>query len=209
MIPAITPLPLTTDFAGVHYRPPQAIYSRVIAEERPFPYAEVGTGGVANTVFVRSSMGYQPFTVFEFVNSVDHAPFAKLMQEIRAGFGRTMSRLPEVFGVSRQTLYNWLDGDTPKPAHQEKLVQLAQAAGVFEALGIKLSALMLDRPIVLGKTFLQLMAEGADGKETAKKLVRIIRRGMESREKLDALLGDRKAKLISDDIGAPSLNESV
>lgn len=53
------------------------------------------------------------------------------MLDIKAGFGRTMMRLPEVLGVSRQTLCNWLDGETPKEPHQAKLVELAEAARIF------------------------------------------------------------------------------
>lgn len=209
MISAFSPVPLTTDFAGAHYRPQLAVYSRVIAVDRPFPHREVGTGGLASELFVRSSMGYQPFKVLEFISPVDQTPFASLMQEVKTGFGRTLSRLPEVFGVSRQTLYNWLDGETPKSVHQEKLKQLAQAGNVFTELGFKLTPLMLDRTIAQGKTFIQLMADGADGKNTAKKLVGIVQRGTESRAKLDQLLGGRKAKLTAEDIGAPLLDESV
>lgn len=205
MIAAISP----DDFAGVQYRPQPAVYSRAVAMERPFPQVEVGTGGVASELFVRHSMGYLPFKVLEFVIPAEHAPFSKLMHEVKAGFGRTISRLPEVFGVSRQTLYNWLEGDTPKPVHQEKLKQLAEAANVFAELGVKPTSLLLDRTIVQGKSFLQLMADGARGKDTAKKLVHVVQRGTDSRTKLDALLGGRKAKPSPGDIGAPLLNESA
>lgn len=177
--------------------------------ERPFPQVEVGTGGVASELFVRNAMGYRSFKVLEFVTPVEYAPFSKLMHEVKSGFGRTMSSLPEVFGVSRQTLYNWLEGETPKPVHQEKLRQLAEAANVFAELGVKPTALMLGRTILQGKTFLQLMADGAHGKDTAKKLVHIVQRGTDSRAKLDSLLGGRKAKLSLDDIGAPFQNEST
>ena len=132
------------------------------------------------------------------------------MKEVKVGFGRTMSHLPAVFGVSRQTLYNWLNGEIPKEQHQGKLVQLAAAARVFVEADFKPTALALDRTVAQGKSFVELLGEGADGKETAQRLVRIEKRGAASREKLDALLGDRTpARLDVSDMGRPSLDEDA
>lgn len=202
-------IPAPTDFGAVHYRPAPAVYSRAQVFERPLPIQEVGTGGVANMVFVRQALGYQPYEVLEQIQSNKVAPYAELMGQVKAGFGRTMSRLPQVFGVSRQTLYNWLEGETPKVAHQERLRELAEAAQVFAGLGIKPTTLMLDRTVAEGKSFLQLMAAGSDGKETAKKLIRIVQLGNDSRAKLNALLGGRRAKLSASDIGTPALDEDA
>lgn len=205
----LLPVPASADFAAVHYRPVPAVYSRVQVLERPLPLQVVGTGGVASAQFVREAFGYQPYEVLEQPQVVEEAPYAKLMGQVKSGFGRTMSRLPEVFGVSRQTLYNWLEGETPKAVHQERLRQLAEAAKVFADLGIKPTTPMLDRTVAQGKSFLQLMAAGANGQEAAKKLIRIIQRGADSRAKLDALLEGRKAKLSASDIGASALDENV
>lgn len=205
----LLPVPASADFAAVHYRPVPAVYSRVQVLERPLPLQVVGTGGVASAQFVREAFGYQPYEVLEQPQVVEDAPYAKLMGQVKSGFGRTMSRLPEVFGVSRQTLYNWLEGETPKAVHQERLRQLAEAAKVFADLGVKPTTPMLDRPVAQGKSFLQLMATGAKGQEAAKKLIRIVQRGADSRAKLDALLEGRKAKLSASDIGAPALDEDA
>ena len=55
----------------------------------------------------------------------------------------------------------------------------------------------------------QKEAEGADGQETAKRLIRVVQRGDDSRSKLDTLLAGRKAKLSASDIGAPALDEDA
>jgi hypothetical protein len=116
--------------------------------------------------------GYRAFVMVKAPDYALPAPFApcvELMQQVKAGFGRTMTRLPEVFGVSRQTLYNWLAGDTPKPAHQAKIVQLAAAARVFAELGVTPTSDLLERVVSHGKSFLQLLAAGADGADVAPK----------------------------------------
>jgi transcriptional regulator with XRE-family HTH domain len=203
------------DLAGsTGYRPVQAPHSHRPPASQSLPtIGAAGTGGVESDDYYRRmyilQIGYQAFLVVAPVQSPDLAPYADLMQEIKSGFGRTMTRLPEVFGVSRQTLYNWLNGETPKPAHQEKLKQLAQAARMFSVLGFKPTSLALDRTITRGKSLLQLLSEGADGRDAAKKLVRIVQRGNEARAKLDDLLGGRKSRPEVSDMGTPSMDEDT
>lgn len=190
------------------------------AEYRPAPVAEgllplfggVGTGGVESVEFIMNRQGY-PSVLIRAENDapeLHYTPYADLMQEVQAGFGRTFSHLPAIFGVSRQTLYNWMKGEMPKEQHREKLVQLAEAAKVFTAMGFKLSAEMLDRTVAKGKSFAELLREGASGREMAEKLVRIARRSVAERENLDALLGDRKAPSLSvADLGRQSFPDGV
>lgn len=194
-------------------RPVAAIRSHRPQPSQVMPIiGAAGTGGVESGDYYRRlhvlPMGYRAFLFVVVPADVSEVrPYAALMQVIKSGFGRTMARLPEVFGISRQTLYNWMNGETPKPAHQEKLRQLADAARVFSALGFKPTSLALDRTVMQGKSLLQLLSEGAEGGETAKKLVRIVQRGNDTRAKLDDLLGGRKARLDALDIGAPFLDE--
>lgn len=201
--------------AHAHYRPVPAIHRQAnLAEGCPLPcFGRSGTGGVEGVYFVISRQGYSPFAILkiELAATQDtYAPYTDLMKEVKAGFGRTISHLPAVFGVSRQTLYNWLNGENPKEQHQGKLVQLAAAARVFTEAGFKPTALSLERTVAQGKSFVELIGQGADGKETAERLVRIEKRGAAAREKLDALLGDRTPSRSGvADMGRPALNEDA
>jgi transcriptional regulator with XRE-family HTH domain len=203
------------DLASTGYRPVPAIHSHHPAASQLLPnIGAAGTGGVESGNCYRRMYflptGYQAFlVVVASPQTLDPEPYAELMQVIKSGFGRTMTRLPQVFGVSRQTLYNWVNGETPKPAHQEKLRQLAEAARIFSELSFRPTSLALDRTITRGKSLLQLLSEGADGRDAAKKLVRIVQRGDEARAKLDEILGGRKASLEASDVGTPSLDEDV
>lgn len=201
--------PAFAELTPAAYRPVPAVYQRAEAPYQPLPFVTVGTGGSFTEAFLRQAKGYAPFQLIEPVQTVAPAPYAELMQQVRRGFGRTMSRLPEVFGVSRQTLYNWLDGETPKDIHQARLYQLAEAAKVFEELSFKPNAGLLDRPLIKGLTFLQLLAQGEDGRLMAQKLLRLNERAQTSKDKLDALLNGRRAKPEAADLGAPALNEDA
>lgn len=201
--------------AYAHHRPVPAIYRQAaFIEGGPLPcFGRSGTGGVEGVRFVMSRQGYSPYAILkvELEAAQDtYAPYTDLMKEVKTGFGRTMSHLPAVFGVSRQTLYNWLNGETPKEQHQGKLVQLAAAARIFTEAGFKPTALSLERTVAQGKSFAELIGQGADGKEVAERLVRIEKRGTATREKLDALLGNRKpSRLDVSDMGRSALNEDV
>lgn len=197
------------------YKPVPAIHGRApVVEGGPLPsFGDVGTGGFEGLNFVTSRQGYRRFQVVQaepIAPAAPYAPYADLMEEVKAGFGRTMSHLPAVFGVSRQTLYNWLSGEIPKEQHRDKLVQLAAAARVFIEAGFKPTPLTLERTVARGKSLIELLSEGADGREMGQMLVRIVQRGTAAREKLDAMLGDRKApRLDISDMGRPSLAEDA
>jgi hypothetical protein len=170
----------------------------------------MGTEGVH---FVISRQGYRPFGILKIEPATaqeTYTPYTDLMKEVKTGFGRTLSHLTAVFGVSRQTLYNWLDGETPKEQHQSKLVQLAVAARVFTEAGFKPTALSLERTVAQGESFVERIRQGADGRETAEQLIRIEKRGAAAREKLDALLGDRTPSHPGiADMGRPAIDENL
>lgn len=133
-----------------------------------------------------------------------------LMVEVEAAFGRTLNRLPVVFGVSWQTFSNWRDGESPKEVHQEKLIQLAAAARILSAARFTLTSSMLDRTVAQGKTFLALLAEGADGADTANRLMKIINRDRDADARLDAaLVGRPTMRLTPSDFGAEAFEEDV
>jgi transcriptional regulator with XRE-family HTH domain len=205
-----------SDFNTSAYSPPvPAIYRQAAVVGGTLPcFGGSGTGGIEDVgFFTMLRHGYRPVTILlEQAAPQDiRAPYPDLMKEVKTGFGRTMSHLPAVFGISRQTLYNWLNGEkTPKAQHQGKLVQLAAAARVFIEAGFKPTALSLERTVAQGKSFVELIGQGADGKETAERLVRIEKRGATAREKLDALLGDRTTSRPDvADMGRPALDENV
>lgn len=204
------------DFAAYPgYLMPAAIYRRAPAElrQRLPSFGGIGTGGLEWAGFISSRQGYSPYTITPPEAATLPAPnvtFAALMSNVRAGFGRTMSHLPAVFGVSRQTLYNWLEGELPREQHQNKIVQLAAAADVFVEIGFKPTSTSLDRTVEHGKSFVELIGEGADGRVTAQRLVRIVTRGAASRVKLDELLSARTSERLSaSDMGRPALNETI
>ena len=194
------------------YQAVPAHHLRVGVEERPPVQCLIGdggTGGLASESFYRLRNGYTPFAIEVSVEEPSGGPWADKMAEVKLGFGRTMSRLPEVFGVSRQTLYNWLAGDTPKEIHQNRLKQLAAAAAVFTEECFKPTSVMLDKTVSGGKSLLALVRDGADGTVAARKLIRLERRAAESRGKLETLLAGRTGRPQVGEMGTPAFREDA
>jgi len=192
---------------------PAIYWSAPVGASPQSTFGEGGTGGLEDFNFLSSRHGYHRFQLINAVTIVSeahYAPYAELMEEIKSGFGRTMSHLPPVFGVSRQTLYNWKAGELPREQHQAKLIQLAAAAQIFSEAKFKPTPAMLERTVAQGKSFIGLLSDGGDGREIALKLIRIVHRGLAAQEKLDAFLGDRKPPSLDvSDMGRPSLPEDV
>jgi hypothetical protein len=172
-------------------------------------FAGAGTGGTAGEEFYRNRLGYETATI-AVRHDVPTATneFADAMAQVKAGFGRTVSHLPAVFGVSRQTLYNWLKGETPKSSHHAKLRELAAAARVFEELTFVPTATHLQQPILKGKSLIELLSEGADGTEAAKRLMRVVQRNAEEQRRVDRILaGSPSTRPDREDFGLPAFRE--
>lgn len=196
--------------AAPQYRALESVHANGL-QYLPLPeFGAAGTGGFASADFYANKRGYGNLHV-EVIREPAPAtkPYVELMNTVRSSFGRTMSRLPEVFDVSRQTLYNWLKGETPKTEHQARIRELAAAATVFAQLNFKPTSSALDRSLLKDESFLELLRNGAEGKELAQKLVRMERRGEEARAKLDELLEGQVIRPNRDDMGAPSLSEDT
>lgn len=134
--------------------------------------------------------------------------FSSLMKEIRQGFGRTFSRLPQVFGVSRQTLYNWLDGEIPNERHHTRILQLAEAGRAFSESSFIPTAAALTRTLSAGKSFLELLSEGEGGRDNAQRLMRLVERSRASRARVAAVLEGRNSPASAmPSFAAPALDE--
>ena len=179
--------------------------------EGPNPLTQidkVGTGGISSSTFFENQKGYPTFYVLNVkTKNVTTPDYPLLMSEIQDGFGRTMFRLSEIFGVSRQTLYNWKNKDTPKEEYRERLKQLHKAARVFYSEKFKPVTSDLDIPLIAGQSIINLLSQGGDGEELSKKLMRVVLRSRESTKKLDSLLKNKTIPIDKESFSLSHLNE--
>lgn len=171
-----------------------------------------GTGGIADSNFwlKRHSLGYNT-GVFQGAND-PAAPASRTPNEnltrIREILKPAVSDLATLFGVSRQTIYNWQAGEQPKPEYIAKLDDLAKAADIIASEGLANPSLLLKRKISQGKNLMDIVREGGSASEASQKLVQLARVEEQQRKALDTRLAGRKRPNINyAEIGVPSLDE--
>jgi transcriptional regulator with XRE-family HTH domain len=130
------------------------------------------------------------------------------LARVRAILKPAVSDLATLFGVSRQTIYNWQMGEQPKPVHMERLEELAKAADIIAMEGLINPGQLLKRKISNGENLLDIVRSGGSASQTAQKLVQIVRREEQQRKLLAVRLAGRKRPLNDyADMGVPLLNE--
>ncbi len=104
----------------------------------------------------------------------------------------TVAELAGCIGVSRQAIYNWKSGADIKIKNAAKLESLKNAADVIVAANLHASALLLARKLPGGKTLLEIISAGGDGREAARSLVQMLRQEAETRKALDERFANRQ-----------------
>lgn len=142
-----------------------------------------------------------PLKVYSVETKPERTP-AEQIDQIRGVLSPAVSDLAKSFGVSRQTIYNWLNGEQPKPEHTIRLREFALAADLFAESGIPVNSATLKRKIIKGKNLFEIVSEGGSARDAAQILIQIVQREISQRERLDARLAGRK-------IGRPSADSDI
>src|SRR6266704_1647236 len=109
----------------------------------------------STTVYVeRRSM--RPFAV----QLADSVPTAERIRDVLRFLGLTKTQLKDACRVSRQTLYDWLEGRfEPEAANASRLKDIHALALVVAETGTPLSARIVQSPLPDGRTLAQRLAE--------------------------------------------------
>ena len=146
-------------------------------------------------------------TIPESAMSQVVSPTAQI-ERIRKVFSPPVAELAQVFGVTRQAVYNWLNGAPPTAQHLDKLADLARAAEIVEASGIPVSGWMMRRKMFNGKTLLAFVGAGGSAQDAANRLVQTVRKETEQRQRMDARLTGRKTAFRSPESDFPAENDA-
>jgi len=137
-------------------------------------------------------------------------PTAHALSHIREIFKLTTTELAELFGVSRQTIYDWQSGRGISAVRADRLESLSKAADIFADSGLSISPRTLRRKLAGGKPFFDVIRDGGPVEESTRGLITMLQREIEQRKLLDARLASRKRPLLDQtDLGIPMLDEEV
>ena len=134
---------------------------------------------------------------------------AKDLSRIREVLHPAVSDLAAALGVSRQSVYNWLNGEQVAKENAARLQDLAQAADVLAHEGVAVDAALLKRKFANGRTLMQVAQVGDCARDAALTLVQIHRREVAQRERMNARFANRAKTPATADFDLPSSNDAV
>jgi transcriptional regulator with XRE-family HTH domain len=115
-----------------------------------------------------------------------------------------MTELATLFGVSRQTLYNWRNGEQPRADLIGKLAELARCADVVAAAGLKDTSRILTRKAIDGRSLFDVVKAGQRAAGFADRMVQLLRLEQEGRDELNARFRGRPRRNDLAEFHSPS-----
>lgn len=173
--------------------------------------SSIGTGGELSIEHLQRST-QQMQHMAPTVDVADVAPIrspAEDLAYIREVMKPAVSDLATTFGVSRQSVYNWLNGEPVAEENATKLQDLAQAADVLAHEGIVVNTALLKRKLANGRTLLQMAQVGGSARDAALQLVHMHRRETTQRERMAARFANRGKTAPSADFDLPSAGDDA
>ena len=161
-----------------------------------------GAGGAAQP----TDIGYAPSNVRIINPAKKQIDCSDELADIKQSLKLSTTAMSVAFNVSRQTIYNWLAGETPRVEQREKIAKLAAAAKQIHQAGMS-DRLQLRQPLVDGSSFWELVSQGKDPRELANIIVKSADRRRAQRELGSARLREKRAAglavgtPVDDDIG--------
>ena len=129
------------------------------------------------------------------------------LSRIREVLNPAVSDLATTFGVSRQSVYNWLNGEPVADENAAKLQDLAQAADVLAHEGVSINAALLKRKFANGRTLMRVAQAGESARDAALMLVQIHKREAVQRERMSARFANRAKTPASADFDLPASSD--
>lgn len=173
--------------------------------------SSIGTGGELSIEHLQRSthqMQHRGPTV-DVANAAPVRNPAEDLVRIREVLKPAVSDLATTFGVSRQSVYNWLNGEPVAEENAAKLRDLAQAADVLAYEGIAVNAALLKRKFANGRTLLQVAQAGESARDAALQLVHIHKREATQRNRMAARFANRGKSAPSADFDLPSASDDA
>ncbi|MYM81700.1 hypothetical protein GTP44_06980 [Duganella sp. FT50W] len=167
--------------------------------------ASIGTGGelIAKHLQTDSYHAQKESPAIEVVEAALVRTPREDLSRIREVLKPAVSDLATTLGVSRQSVYNWLNGDQVADENAAKLQDLAQAADALDHEGIEVNAALLKRKFANGRTLLQVAQAGESARDAALQLAHIHKREVAQRERMAARFANRARTPTSADFDLP------
>lgn len=170
----------------------------------------IGTGGELSLERLQQQSARQAqhtLSVIEVAEVDQVRTPGEYLSRIREVLNPAVADLATTFGVSRQSVYNWLNGEPVSEGNAAKLQDLAQAADLLAHEGAGINAALLKRKFAKGRTLMQVAQAGESARDAALMLVQIHRREAVQRERMNARFANRAKTPASADFDLPASDD--
>ena len=167
----------------------------------------IGTGGELSLQHLQRCVRHAQHMMAEVAETEQVRTPSENLSRIREVLNPAVTDLATTFDVSRQSVYNWLNGDPVADENAAKLQDLAQAADVLAREGVSISATLLKRRFANGRTLMQVAQAGESARDAALLLVQIHKREAVQRERMNARFANRAKTPASADFDLPASND--
>lgn len=173
--------------------------------------ASIGTGGSLDIQSLRNDFEHISYwaPTSEVADVALIRTPAEDLEIIRNVFRPAISDLAAAFGVSRQSVYNWINGEAVAEDNSQRLADLARASDILLASGISDARVLLKRKFANGRTLFQVVAAGESASTAAQQLVKIYKREDAQRNRLRARFAARPRSMPTADFDLPAPNDAA
>ena len=167
-------------------------------------FTTIGTGSQAKIRDTErfSAKIHNPTSTIE--NNLHERRPEENLAQIRKILSPSISELATTLGVTRQSIYNWSNGEAITIENSGKLRDLASAADVFARAGIRVDSMLLKRKFSHGRNLLEVVQAGESATGAASVLVQILKRESEQRERMNARFSSREKTASTGDFDLPA-----
>lgn len=116
------------------------------------------------------------------------------LHQIRGVLKPAVSDLAISLGVSRQSIYNWLNGEVVAEENVAKLRDLALAADMLVEQGFAGDSSILRRKFSHDRTLLQLVRDGESATSAMQALIQVLQREAQKKAEIKAMLANRSPR---------------
>jgi transcriptional regulator with XRE-family HTH domain len=169
--------------------------------------ATLGTGGEFSIERLQRAFSQNQIITSSVVEVEPERSPSESLARIRDVLSPAVSDLATTFGVTRQSVYNWANGEPIADENAEKLRDLAQAADLLADAGIEVNASLLKRKFVNGRTLFQAVQAGESARDAALLLIQISKREAEQRDRLNARFANRPKTATTADFDLPASDD--
>lgn len=166
--------------------------TRLHAPQWP-PHCDVSTGSVADVwrwLFKHTGTGSNILSCPELDRHTERTAADNLRRVLEI-MKPSVKDLASWFGVSRQTIYNWLNGDEPKAEQVVRLRAFANVADIIAAENVADPGRLLKRAGIGGASLWDHIKEGGDIIELSKQLLQLTHVEQGKMRKLNAKFANR------------------